>query len=88
MLIYMAVRGKDIGKAFSPIKNPKNIPSKGEYSFSSLYNTYYWLIWQTKRVIHENSKKIILKKWNNFFTWEDYINILDLIDEPQVWKDL
>ena len=88
MLIYMAVRGKDVGKAFSPIKNPKNIPSKGEYSFSALYNTYSWSIESKKRITHEHSKKIILKRWNNFFTWEEYVNILNLIDNPQVWKDL
>lgn len=87
--LYLAFRGRDIGKQFTPISRYK-IPSKGEHEYISLYSVYEDLTrrFDEKSIWKPEMRQAYIDRFGGSLTDENFRSILKSIPHPRDWNEI
>lgn len=88
--LYLLLRGKDIGKAFTPISNTSKMPSKGEHEYFALYRTYASLKWTFSGPATNDWSKARRQRYVNdlggYIDMEQLKELIESTPHPKEWE--
>ena len=87
--LYLLILGKDIGSAFTPIKNPKKIPSKGLHEYWALEETFISLklIFEKDSQWMKKRRDDLVQQLGGFLSAEEIKELLSKTPNPLEWPE-